>query len=221
MLPAGAGAAFVVWEDRRDERSSDHKQDIYAQRIDGSGGSGAAPVCTIGSALVVQGTGFGTTKKPKAYVIYEKKPGKQKVAALKVQSWTDTTIDATWKKKVPLATYDIWVKPKGGQPAHFGEVVVVGPTPDAGQNLAGTPKTRVTLTGTHFGTAQGKVFVEYVNSKGKTKRKRCKVLKKTWVMDPVTGASSIDFLVPKLPAGTYDLILDGKLGEARVQLTIG
>ena len=63
-------------------------------------------------------------------------------------------------------------------------------------NKSGIPEEEIVLTGKFFGTKKGKVYLEYVDSKGQTKKKSCKVT--YWYMNPTTGASELRFVVPKL-----------------------
>jgi hypothetical protein len=58
---------------------------------------------------------------------------------------------------------------------------------------------------------KGKIYLGYSDN-GQAKKKSCRVT--GWTMNPATGASTATFLVPKLPSGTYDLIISNKVGTA-------
>jgi hypothetical protein len=74
----------------------------------------------------------------------------------------------------------------------------------------------ITIYGNFFGIKKGKVYLEYKDSNGQTKKKNCKVT--YWYMNPTTGASELKFFVPKLsnsfPASAYPLKVDNKIGIA-------
>ena len=56
-------------------------------------------------------------------------------------------------------------------------------------NKSGIPEEEIVLTGKFFGTKKGKVYLEYTDSKGQTKKKSCKVT--YWYMNPTTGESEL------------------------------
>ena len=74
----------------------------------------------------------------------------------------------------------------------------------------------ITIYGKFFGIKKGKVYLEYTDSNGQTKKKNCKVT--YWYMNPTTGESELRFFVPKLsssfPATAYPLKVDNKIGIA-------
>jgi hypothetical protein len=74
----------------------------------------------------------------------------------------------------------------------------------------GTLGAEVNLKGMWFGTKKGKVYIGV---------QKCKVT--SWIMDPVTGESTIAFVVHKnLGAGTYDLEVENKIGRGTTSFTV-
>jgi hypothetical protein len=147
------------------------------------------PKGTVGSAIVINGSDFGTTKS------------KVTVGGvtIKVASWTDGEIRGTISKALPPGTYAVVVYPKKKpsiaipQPFEFSLPVVETLTPKQGRG-----GDTITIQGFYFGTKKGKV---YLGSKS------CKVAK--WTMISTTGVSEIQFVVPNIKGlsgpVTYDL----------------
>jgi len=163
----------------------------------------------IGTELVLVGIGFGELK-PKAFLQFEAKPGKWKKSKLKVLTWADGRVVCLFKRTLPPGAYPIFCQPKGKGlvPIMVGEMVVNGPDLSSASPKQASRGVLVTLTGTYFGTKKPKVFlVDSVTGK----KKKAKV--KRIGMDARTGASELDFVVPKLAAGTYVLRLVNKVGE--------
>jgi uncharacterized protein (TIGR03437 family) len=72
---------------------------------------------------------------------------------------------------------------------------VKAPGIDSVEPTSGSAGDQITINGFFFGTKKGKVTLG---------GKRCKVV--TWEMDPTTGESGIQFVVPKgLNSGTHEL----------------
>ena len=88
--------------------------------------------------------------------------------------------------------------------------------PFTDDNRSGIPEQEIVLTGKFFGSKKGKVYLEYTDSNGQTKTKKCKVT--YWNMIPATGESELWFVVPKLSKsfhlGGHPLTIDNKIGVA-------
>jgi hypothetical protein len=197
--------------------SNDPANPIVRIPLTGSG----IRLATIGSEITLVGEGFGT-KKGKVYVQYVNSKGKTKTKSLKVLEWTDTEIKALWKAKLPAATYDLFVqtKEKGADPIAMGKLGLKAPSVGAIGANGGAPDAEITLDGAFFGDkkAKAKLYFEYVDAKGKSKRKKCKFVKDSVTWDPATGASACRFVVPKLKGLplTGVLRLVNKVGEVVV-----
>lgn len=161
---------------------------------------------TIGTRVHIYGSGFGDL------------PGKALIGGmpLKTSSWSAISITGTISK-IPSGGmsghYDAQVFPKTkGAPVvqlsppqflfHEIELDSVSPT-------SGAPGDTVTISGSFFGTAKGKITF---SGPGLTKPLSAKVL--SWTMNPDTNESEVQILVPaKLPVGTHDVIVANKMSE--------
>jgi hypothetical protein len=133
--------------------------------------------------------------------------------------WAEDTITCTITK-VPKAasypaTFDVTIQPqpyKSATPIVLsGAFTVMNPEITNLSANEGTTGTPITITGNFFGTKKGKVYLEYEDTKGNTKKKNCKVTK--WDMDEIT------FVVPKAPKGfapgsSFPLMVTNKVGTA-------
>ena len=159
---------------------------------------------TIGTEITITSSGFGTRK------------GKVLIAttSLKILDWSDGLIRCLLSRALPPDTYDLTIRPqaRGSSPIIIENAFTVkapeilSVDPSHGAQGAGS-----TIRGNFFGTKKGKVTLG-----GKT----CKVLR--WTMDPTTGVSEIDFVVPKrLDPGTYELIVTTtKVGSDTADFTV-
>jgi len=157
---------------------------------------------TIGTSVHIPGKGFGV-KKGKVLI---------GTAALKVGTWADAAILGTISKVLPPDVYDFIIQPKVGSPiiqdAFFS---MKPPEIDTIVPSSGSNPDEVTITGKYFGTKKGKILLGYMTG-GEPKSKSCKVT--YWGMDPVTGESTVKFIVPaKLPTGPCDLTITNKVGS--------
>jgi len=139
--------------------------------------------------------------------------------ACKVKTWTDTSILCRVRKKLPPGTYDITIvpEPEGSAPPIVIEDVFTIRAPEiASIEPARAPAgSRVKIYGSFFGRdirkVRGRVFLGSSGG-GETK---CKV--RRWRMKRTTGESKIKFIIPEeLPPGTYDLIVENKIGRDTV-----
>jgi YVTN family beta-propeller protein len=148
---------------------------------------------TIGTEMTVPGSGFGSTK------------GKVLAGnvSVKILTWTDTSIRCLFSKSPPLDTYDVTIQPKGASPIVIENGFTVrAPEIDFTEPTGGSIGEEITVSGFFFGTKKGKVLLG-----GKT----CKVLR--WTMDPTTGESEIQVLIPKgLAPGPRELQVTNAVG---------
>jgi hypothetical protein len=160
---------------------------------------------TIGTQISIPGDSgehFGI-KKGKALI---------GTAALKIVTWGDDAILGTITKMLPPDAYDFTIQPKVGSPIiHDAFFSMKPPEIDEIKPASGSNPAVITITGKYFGTKKGKVLLGYLVG-GTPKSKSCKVA--SWVMDPVTGESTVTFVVPaKLPTGPCDLTITNKVGS--------
>ena len=168
---------------------------------------------TIGTRFTIGGESFGYSKS-KVYLLN----GNKKLQA-KVESWSDSSITCLWPTKISPGTYPLFVQPKGKgvSPISSGNFTIMQPTIDQITPNNGIKGDTITIDGRYFTNKKPKVYLEDPSS---LKRKSCKVL--TSSMDPLTGVSTLQFLVPKLTLNDfseYNLILKNVIGEARPSLT--
>ena len=171
---------------------------------------------TIGTRFTITGSEFGI-KKPKVYVEYEKRPGVIKKINAKVEIWSETSIICLWTKQLPSGTYNLSVQPsiKGASPIAEGTFAIMNPLIDeVTPGIVGVfPDTipfgeTITMTGRYFGRKKPIVYLKDLDS---LKRKRCRVFNAA--MDPATGASSLNFIVPRWRSNNYQIILQTRVGE--------
>ena len=147
---------------------------------------------TEGTELVVTDTGFGTKK------------GKVEVGGTpcKVKNWTDTEVVCTIKEVIPPGLYDVRVIPKQAEERLFAaSFTVQSPTISSVQPATGKKGTRVTISGSYWGTKKGTVTIGGV--KAKVQR---------WVMGATSSASVIDVKIPKLDPGQQDIVIEAPTG---------
>ncbi len=126
-------------------------------------------------------------------------------------------------KKVPLpvgpySMFRLRLKPR--KPSPFADdFTVKNPEldPFTDDNRSGIPEEEIVLTGKFFGSKKGKVYLEYTDSNGQTKKKNCKVyLLEHDIRQP--EKASVEFVVPKLSKsftiGLHPLRVDNKIGVA-------
>jgi hypothetical protein len=162
---------------------------------------------TRGTVLTLTGTGFSPTgKKPKLKVLLDGE--KAKGTALKVVTFTDTTIEATVSSAKP-GLYDVQVEPKKGTPSVLADVFEVCLV----EGVVATPQ----------GGAPGDVFticggcMPAKAGSAKVGKKSAKRLAWTATSTaPCTPGGRIDAKVPNLPDGTYDLAVKTSVGTTTV-----
>lgn len=160
---------------------------------------------TIGTEITINGSGFGDKK------------GKVLIGgvAAKITGWNNTRITCTVKNvPLPTAPYPITITSKTMGTFTLDDAFTVknielNPLDDSN----GKYPEEIRVTGNFFGSKKGKVYFEYKDSNGKTKKKNCKVT--AWNMIPATGESEVRFVVPKtsksFPADDYLLTVANKI----------
>ena len=107
----------------------------------------------------------------------------------------------------------------------LGAFTVRNPEIDYLSSNSGDPGVPISITGKFFGSKKPKVYLEYINSKGKSRKRYCHVT--SWIMNPNTNESSIEFIVPETPRGyesgsSYPLKVRNRVGTTAetIYLTI-
>ena len=70
--------------------------------------------------------------------------------------------------------------------------------------ISGSIEDQITISGNFFGSKKGKVYLGYI-SNGKSIKKSCSII--SW------GDDGVVFTVPKLPVGSYDVIVTNSVGS--------
>jgi hypothetical protein len=160
---------------------------------------------TIGTRFIINGTGFGNAKS-NVYL----QNGKNKVQA-KIESWSDTSITCLWTNKMSPGTYPLFVLPKGKKvvPIFSGNFTIMKPVIDQATPNNVSAGIVITVNGWYFTNKKPNIYLE---DPIKFKRKSCKVLYS--LMDPLTGSSTLQFVIPKWGLPNYNLILINTIGQA-------
>ncbi len=171
---------------------------------------------TIGTRFTITDSGFGT-KKPQVYIQYEKKPGVVKKVYAKVEKWSGTSIPCLWTETLYARTYNLFVKPNMAKanPIAEGTFTIMSPSIDEVTPDTLIPGSTITINGEFFTNKKPTVYLVDLVS---LKRKSCRVVKPA--MDPTTGASSLNFIVPKWGSGKYEIILQTLIGNASSNLLL-
>jgi hypothetical protein len=155
---------------------------------------------TIGTEFNITGSDFGDKK---GNVLLGNAP-------VTIRKWTDELISCRLRKPLPPGTYVVTIVrrvPKESPPITLDKVfVVTSPEIDSITEGYASAGERITILGSYFGSHKGKVYVGYMSNKGKYKKKRCPV--RSW------GDDEILFVVPKLAAGFYDLIVTNSVDSS-------
>jgi uncharacterized repeat protein (TIGR01451 family) len=146
---------------------------------------------TMGTEIVIMGSGFGTKK------------GKVLIGgvATKIVSWTNTAITAVIKNSPPPGAHDLVLQlkePNGVDPITLQEgFTIMAPDIVSDEPNSGIEGTAVIISGNFFGIKKGAVYLG---------NKKCKV--SLWNMNTIT------FIVPKkMDSGFYDLTVTNKVGS--------
>ena len=163
---------------------------------------------TIGTRFTITGEDFGIDK-PKVYVM----AGDRKVMA-RVEMWSDTSITCLWTQKLSSGSYPLFVQPKGRgiAPIAAGNFTLMQPSIDEVTPSDGVTGEVITVNGWYFTNKKPKISFQDPYT---YKKKKCKVL--SVLMDDQTGNSSLQFIFPKVGAGSYNLILTNTIGQVTEQ----
>jgi len=157
----------------------------------------------IGTEISITGSGYGARR------------GRVSIgtAALKILTWTDELIHGQLTKALPAGTYDVKIQPqfRGAVPIVIEHgFVVLPPEIDSVDPTIGSFNEQITLKGYYFGTKRGKVTLG---------GKNCRVL--SWTMDPGTGGSEVNFVVPRgLIPGDHELNIINGTGSDTVNFKV-
>jgi hypothetical protein len=169
-------------------------------------GQGVEPVDpyegTIGTQANLLGAGFGTATG-KAWLDVAGKAVKWSVLG-----WSDTAIQALWKKKTAPGTYNVFAQPKGKgtTPVQVGSFDIKAPEISTLVPNNGAAGSAVALNGRFFATPKKPKV--YFSGGGLAKPKKCKVTS--------SGMTAIQFAVPKVDPGIYDVQVVNKIGASAV-----
>ena len=158
--------------------------------------------------VTIKGKFFGT-KKGKVYLEYEE-DGQIVSKSCKVTKWwmdpvtNESEIFFVVPKMLPEVC-DAVVDPYGIIPEiEEGDgFEVKAPEIDLVEPSSGFAGDQIIISGNYFGSKKPKVYLGYL-SKGKPTKKSCSIL--SWSDDEIV------FKVPKLPLGTYDVIVTNSVG---------
>ena len=149
---------------------------------------------TIGTVLDITGTEFGDRR------------GKVSIGAavLKIVKWTTGWIQASLTKALPAGVYDVKIESRGTEPIILENgFTSMAPVIDSVDPTSGSTNDEITLQGRFYGTKRGKVTLG---------GKNCRLLR--WTMDPLTGESEVQFVVPRgLSSGTHELKITNGVGS--------
>ncbi len=158
---------------------------------------------TIGTELILAGSDFGA-KKGKVLLA---------TTSLKILEWSDGLIRCLLWKALQPGTYDITIRPqaKGSSSINIQNgYTVKAPEIDSVDPTSGSTGDEITMNGLFFGTKRGKVTLG---------GKNCRIL--SWTMDPITGESEIQVVVPRgLSTGTKELKVTNGVGVDTRDFTV-
>jgi hypothetical protein len=180
---------------------------------------------TIGTQILMVGTGYGE-QKPKVWLQYrDSASGKTKKKALKVLEYGDTRCVVYMKAKLPTGRFTLKLMPKDKTAPEIsvGNFSIVAPSELSIVPASASPTEEVGISGLHIGDrkAKVKVVLTYEDAKGRTKKKTMKVVKDSLQFDPVSGVSSLRVVVPKLKGLpiTGRVLLTTKIAREAVVVT--
>jgi hypothetical protein len=173
---------------------------------------------TVGSRVRVTGSGFGDAK-PKLYLEYfNAAKGTTVKRFFTPLEWSPTSILAAWQAKLGAGTYGMHLQPtspEGAAPLDLGPFTIASPIIAEVLPAAGTAGDVITVLGRYFSTAKKTLSLQNpVTLKAK------KIKGGTWFMDPETGDSSVQFVVPARPPGQYNLTIRNRVGTASIPFTV-
>lgn len=161
---------------------------------------------TLGTTFDIAGKGF-SGRKPKIFVEFGLEGGVNR-KRLRVTARSETIVNCLWSAKLPGGVYPLFVQRAPGEHIPVGTFEVKNPVIRSAMPGTGKPGTLILVSGLFFSSSKPMVYLQDEASKKLT---RCRVIESQ--MDPVTGSSSLNFLVPNVSAKHYSLILKNSVGE--------
>ncbi|RPJ10583.1 MAG: hypothetical protein EHM36_03140 [Deltaproteobacteria bacterium] len=162
---------------------------------------------TLGTLIKIAGSGF-TGKSPSVKI--------SGTSCKVLKPWTDTELQCQVVKALGAGTYDVTLQLSKKDPvASLGSFTFKNPVIDEIQPGSGSVGSTIRAIGKYFSNKKPQVYLEDPVT---LKRKTCKI--SGWTMDPVTGASTVDFTIPKTTSGSYNVLLKNSVGEAKKSFTV-
>ena len=162
---------------------------------------------TIGTEISITGFDFGS-KKGKVLI-------GDVATKIAKDGWTGNTITVA-VTKVPTGSpgiFNLTVMPKGTDSSLIQDTIEVKKPEVADLGYHGASGYPILINGRFFGTKKPKIYLEYIDKNGQTKKGNCKVT--DWSMDTTTGESRLEFIVPKgLESRAYPLKVFNKVGTS-------
>lgn len=158
---------------------------------------------TVGTVIQIKGSDLGDSR------------GKVLIGSvpLTILRWESSEIEATLSRALLPGTYSLTVQPKmKGISSINAENAFTVRTPeiDSVTPIFALPGETMTIKGKFFGKRRGRVMIG---------RRPCRVT--SWTMEPTTGESTIQCVVPRgLKNGFYDLKVINTISEDMVDFTI-
>jgi hypothetical protein len=136
---------------------------------------------------------------------FEYLPGSSESYSLSIRGHANA--ECLWQKKIPAGTYDVRLALPKEEPIAMGTFSVREPTISGVTPEHDVPGAILSIAGSFFTSKRPKVYLRNPITSADTK---CKVV--TWLMDATTGEGSLDCVVPELPPGDYQVILETRIG---------
>lgn len=168
---------------------------------------------TVGTHISIAGNGFGG--KEGRVSIGNNLTGKKGNKKTKIISWNDSMIACEVTSAMSPGQYSIVVQlkePKKAAPIVFnGAFIMMAPQIVSVDPDSGLPGEKIEVSGNFFGSKKPKIYLEHPVT---GKKQNCKVT--DGFMNAETGASNVEFLVPRpskrFPAGSYLLKINNQVG---------
>jgi hypothetical protein len=176
------------------------------------------PQGTIGTEVTVLGAGFGEGK-PAVY-LEDTDPEKNvtRMRKFKLLQWAPSAVLGAWTRKIAPGAFPLAVKPSspaGLDPVSIGTFRVVGPSIQGVVPAQASAGETVAVNGAHFSTRRPGVTLQDPLT---LKKHRCRVT--GFSMDPATGTSMLQFVVPSVNPGSYRLLVRNRIGETESIFTV-
>ena len=178
-----------------------------------TGGGGGGYKVTIGSTFDVTASNE-YDKKPKVYVSVGKSCKTAKVCNT-CSDFPTSSLFCEWTAKCAPGEYTLSASGVSGKEKcveDLGTIEIMLPSITSMSSTDWVCGETVTVLGEYFGK-KPKVWVSCTDCKGKPAKRSCKLVAPAF--EPFTGASSLDFIVPKFKTGDYGFVfhLSNAIGE--------